>query len=372
MSAAGHRRISGRRGALWLATAALATAALPTGASARTETIRWTYSNASLVTGFRVHIGSSSGSYGSVVQVGKPTPVSGVYSATISVGDQQTVYTVISGYNASQVSPYSNERVLTPPPPPPPPPTEPPPTEPPPTEPPPSEPPPTAVWSSSFSELAAGTDPGGWVDTQAKNSMAGDDSLFEVKALGSNKAFGTSSTLTNIHSHFVTGESVRWSAYEFTGRMMITDAKGGIGVTALSQYPQRDAYYRLRRHDGSTTSTFHMAPHPDAKVLGCASRNTGLKPAANTWYRFRFEVSAESSQTKVRAKVWADGASEPSAWQVDCTDTRSDRYVSGVPGVWSMGPGSKYWDDLAVVPLGGSPPPAEPDPGVPAAPILLE
>jgi hypothetical protein len=74
----------------------------------------------------------------------------------------------------------------------------------------------------------------------------------------------------------------------------------------------------------------------------------------------------------VRAKVWADGASEPSAWQVDCTDTRSDRYVSGVPGVWSMGPGSKYWDDLAIVPVGGSTPPPATDPDVPAAPILLE
>jgi hypothetical protein len=342
--------------------------AVPVGASARTETVRWSYSDASRVTGFRVHIGSASGSYGSTLEVGKPAPVNGVYSVAVTVGDQQVAYTAITAYNSTQTSAYSNEKRFDPPAPPP---TEPPPTEPPPTEPPPTEPPPSAVWSSSFSELAVGADPGGWVDTQASNSMAGDDGLFEVGALGANKVFATSSTLTNIHSHFVTPESVRWDAYEFTGRMMITNAKGGIGVTALSQYPQRDAYYRLRRHDGSSASPFHMAPHPDAKVVACTSKNTGVTPAANTWYQFRFQVSAESTRTLVRAKVWAAGGSEPSAWQVDCADTRSDRYVSGVPGVWSMGPGSKYWDDLAITPLGDVEPAPVPADGVPAAPILL-
>ena len=211
------------------------------------------------------------------------------------------------------------------------------------------------------------------MDTQANNSMAGDDNLFYVAAVAGNQVFATPSTQTNIHSHLVTAESVRWTAYEFTGRMRITHAKGGIGVTALSQYPQRDGYYRLRRHDGATTSAFHMAPHPDGKLLACTSTSTGVTPSANTWYRFRFQVSAEATQTTVRAKVWTDGASEPSAWQADCADTSSDRYLSGVPGVWSMGPGSKYWDDLAITPIGGSQEPNEPPPGgeVPAAPILL-
>jgi hypothetical protein len=351
-----------------LAVLVAACLALPAGAWARTETIRWSYSDASRVTGFRVHLGASSGTYSSTLEVGKPSPVSGVYSVTVSVADGAVAYSAISAYNATQTSPYSNERRLDPPattPPPPPP--------PPPPDPPPPPPPTGASWSSAFESHAAGDDPSGWVDTRANNSMATDDALFEVKAIGSNKAFATSSTETNIHSHFVTSESARWSAYEFTGRMRISDANGGIGVTALSQYPQRDQYYRLRRLKGASYTAFHLAPHPDAKVVSCASRSTGVSPAANTWYRFRFQVSAGSAATTVRAKVWTDGSAEPSAWQVDCRDDRSDRYVAGAPGVWSMGPGSKFWDDLAIVPLGGSGPAPEPDPDaeVPAAPILL-
>ncbi len=45
---------------------------------------------------------------------------------------------------------------------------------------------------------------GDWVDTQAGNSMAEDDSLFQVVDLGGNEVFGTSSTQTNIHSHYIT------------------------------------------------------------------------------------------------------------------------------------------------------------------------
>ena len=81
-------------------------------ASARTETIRWTHPDASRVTGFRIRIGTSSGSYGTTVEAGKPTPSGGVYSHTISVADTATVYAVISAFNASQQSTNSNERVL--------------------------------------------------------------------------------------------------------------------------------------------------------------------------------------------------------------------------------------------------------------------
>jgi hypothetical protein len=349
-------------GRLGLAAALLL---LPGVARARTETIRWTYSDPSRVTAFRIHLGASSGSYTSMLEVGKPTPSGGVYSVAVTVSDTQVVYSAVSAYNATQTSPLSNERRLDPPaaPPPPDPPPDPPP-------PPPDDPPPgAATWSSTFDGYAAGDDPAGWVDTRANNSMSTDDSLFGVVTLGGDPAFSTASTDTNIHSHFVTSESVHWSAYEFSGRMRMSDPNGGIGVTALSQYPSQDAYYRLRRQQGSGVTAFHLAPHPDGKAVSCASASTGVTPSANQWYRFRLQVVAESGQTLVKAKVWAQGASEPGSWQIDCTDTAPDRLVEGEPGVWSMGPGAKYWDDLQVTALAGSGS-GGPSP-VPAAPILF-
>ena len=39
-------------------------------------------------------------------------------------------------------------------------------------------------------------------------------------------------------------------------------------------------------------------------------------------------------------------------WQVNCTDASGARLTSGRIGVWSMGSGEKYWDDLQVEALG--------------------
>ncbi len=127
--------------------------------------------------------------------------------------------------------------------------------------------------------------------------------------------------------------------------MLITDPGAGIGVTVHSKYTMADAYYRLR-HWGS--SEFAMEPHPAGTPVSCDSISSGVVPQANQWYRFRFEVTPNQTSTSLRAKVWRDGTSEPSSWQVRCEDGLSDRLRSGTVGLWSMGPGSKYWDDLEV------------------------
>jgi hypothetical protein len=92
-----------------------------------------------------------------------------------------------------------------------------------------------------------------------------------------------------------------------------------------------------------------MAPHPHGTPVECDSRTSDVVPVVNEWYRFRFKVEPTQESTSVRAKVWLDGTSEPSGWQLRCEDRLSDRLRSGTVGLWSMGDGSKYWDDLEVV-----------------------
>jgi hypothetical protein len=210
----------------------------------------------------------------------------------------------------------------------------------------------------------------GWVDTRPRNQMLTDSNLFKVMSLAGNLVYGTTSTSANIHSHYVTSASEDWTAYEFRGRMRISHPDGGIGVTVLSQYPHEDAYYRLRRAKGSTTAAFHMSPHPEGRVVSCTPGKTSVVPVANLWYRFRLQAIPEKGRTVVRSKVWSDGAAEPSAWQIDCADTSAERLGTGVPGVWSAGPGEKYWDDLQVVEVDGETTAPQP-PGAPDAPILL-
>jgi len=197
-----------------------------------------------------------------------------------------------------------------------------------------------------FEQYAQAEDPDGWFDTGASNSLEEDPRAFEVMLLeDGNRVFGTSSTRVNIHSHYVADESIHWTEYEYSGRMRISSRSGGIGVTLYSDYPDSDSYYRLRRYG---RGAFHLAPHPHRSVECVGSTNTGVKPEPETWYHFRFQAFEEDDGTRVRARVWAAAETEPELWQVDCLATGFGSFYSGSPGVWSMGKGDKYWDDLEV------------------------
>ncbi|PXF56318.1 MAG: hypothetical protein C4B58_13905 [Deltaproteobacteria bacterium] len=201
------------------------------------------------------------------------------------------------------------------------------------------------TYSEGFEAYNDGGDPVDWLDTAANNNMSKDNSLFQVVDVGGEKVFGTASTLTNIHSHYTGSGSTVFSNYEYTARMMMTVSSGGIGVTFLSQYPVRDAYYRLRHHK---SDSFHIAPH-GTSVFGIT--DTGVVPIANNWYRFRVRVQDTGIRTEILAKVWLDGDVEPIDWQVNAYDDTDNRLTSGTFGVWSFMIGSKYWDDLMVIPF---------------------
>lgn len=377
--------------ARWLTATALAGLALAAArADARTETIRWTHSTPARVTGFRIYLGPAAATFPSSIDVGRPTPAGGVYSATVSLGDTELAYAVVTALgDAGQESVYSNVRALTPP----------------------------ATggggtggggtgggtggggtggggtggggtggggtggggaagdpdWSSDFEDVAVGANPSAWVDTRERNSLAVNDALFKVASVGATHALSTSSTQPNIHSHYVTPESQGWAAYEYSGRMQMTDPAGGVGVTVMSQYTRADAYYRLWRHYGAGNTSFRLSARPETRTLDCSSNASGVNPSPGSWYHFRVQVSAEAGGTSIRARVWREGASEPTQWPIDCVDRNTNRLTTGVPGIWSLGKGTKYWDDLEIVPLTGSiAGGGGTTPGLPAAPLLLE
>lgn len=203
-------------------------------------------------------------------------------------------------------------------------------------------------YTEDFENYAVNDNPADWFDTKANNSMTEDNRLFKIFNINSNNVFGTSSTLTNIHSHHIKSYIENLSSVEYSGRMMITDPNGGIGVTFLSHYPFTDTYYRLRRNKWS--SSFHLAPHPHATARVFGTTDSRVKPKANQWYRFRIEIRDTGVQTEILAKVWPENASEPTHWQIEAYDDTQNRLISGTFGVWSGGAGKKYWDDLEIFP----------------------
>ena len=93
---------------------------------------------------------------------------------------------------------------------------------------------------------------------------------------------------------------------------------------------------------------FHLASH-GTSVSG--DKETGVVPVANVWYRFRIQVEDTNIRTEIRAKVWPESDSEPADWQVEAYDVSPTRLTAGTIGLWSMGSGNKYWDNLAVASL---------------------
>lgn len=198
----------------------------------------------------------------------------------------------------------------------------------------------TVIYSQDFSDFDVGSDPDGWIDTQALNSMVEDDSLFKIFDIGGNRVFGTISEHTNVHSHMV---NAFLGDNEYSGRMMIASASGAIGVTFLSQYTDEDRYYRLRRWG---SNDFHIAPHGTATM---GDINSDVVPIANTWYNFKIFISDTGLRTEIKAKLWAESDTEPFDWQIDAYDDSVTRLTEGKFGAWGMSPGAKYWDDFKVI-----------------------
>lgn len=174
-----------------------------------------------------------------------------------------------------------------------------------------------SIFSEDFSVYSAGSDPIDWFDTAKNNSLVEDDSLFKTFELNGERLFGTTSTLKNIHSHYLGAGSATWSDYEYSGRMRMTAGNGGIGVTLLSDYPNRDAYYRLRRYG---SSAFYLEPH--GTTISGGTTDTGVVPVANEWYWFKVQVEDTGSRTEIRARVWAEGTAEPADWQAEASTLR--------------------------------------------------
>jgi outer membrane protein assembly factor BamB len=74
---------------------------------------------------------------------------------------------------------------------------------------------------------------------------------------------------------------------------------------------------------------------------------------ADTWYRVKMEAqNQKDGTTRVRAKVWPRGETEPTAWLVEKIDKIGHK--QGSPGVYADAPWGAYFDNIKVTPNTGS------------------
>lgn len=292
--------------------------AIPLSAQARIETLNWFHPSPAEVEGFRVHYGTSSGHYQTVVDVGF------ALSYDLSVPDEATIYVALTAYSGRVESALSNEVVR------------------------PGEIGTSAgSWSDDFETSATGSFIPDWFDTDTSNSFAESDALFDIAELGGDRVLRTQSTLMDIHSHYIGGEA--WSNYEVRARVRVTSPMAQIGITSHCQYPFEDAYYSLST-DGQT-GELELSGHPEpwpSQEIACSSQTTGVVAQTDTWYWLALEVVVGNLRTDLRGKVWREDQAEPVAWQAHCWHQDPSLPAVGTVGVWSAGAGAKYWDDVQV------------------------
>jgi hypothetical protein len=92
------------------------------------------------------------------------------------------------------------------------------------------------------------------------------------------------------------------------------------------------AYYRVGVVQGADRPTiFLRAQRSDGTSIG-GDVDTGVPAAddATVWLRVQFQGV---NPTAVRARAWADGATEPASWQLDTTDSTAAQQAAGAIGV---------------------------------------
>jgi concanavalin A-like lectin/glucanase superfamily protein len=213
-----------------------------------------------------------------------------------------------------------------------------------------------ALYFENFESYVSGADPVSWVDSVSGGIAAGDASSFTVAdAVGGGHSLGVAASAGDLNATVAASGANAWASYEFSGRLESPELGGQAGVTVLSAYPDAQFYYRLAR---GGTNAFALTKRGTGSLTCASSSSTGVSASAGSWMRFRVRVTRFDGRNRVRASLWPDGGTPPSAFQVDCWDKDLESNASGRIGVFSSGISGTQWDDLLVVPVNpdGAPP----------------
>ena len=326
-------------------------------AQARTEVVSWSHVSPCLIDSFEVRYGNSPQSL-TGINVGRPRQAGGHFSYPLDLPDQDQVYVCVAAIRGGETSACSTSITLAPST-----------IGSPRTEPAPAEA--NRTWCEDFS---GGSNLASWAHTGPDNSLTRVPGLFNTTDVGNgNYVLSTSTTSTDVHSHFIGASSIgvpspQWTHYEYSGQMQFSDTATGIGVTLYSLYDLATDYYRLGRgaQGNFQLERDHVDPIGNC-VAGPAPQTQALP---NVWYAFRIQVEDRNVETRLQTKVWRADKREPEGFQWTCTDSRPSRQLAGAVGVWSSGPGLKLWDNLFVAELDQPPVTATPL-GAPGKPRLV-
>lgn len=224
---------------------------------------------------------------------------------------------------------------------------------------------PQTVYADDFESYGTQKNPAGWVDTSVGGGRGNGLYMTLPDPLASNNiAFGTKQssgkpgatprigTFSTYTSKSFAGEK----RFEYRGRFMRTDIDARVGLTFYSSYPERDQYDLIGLWQQTNSNlTMQLSAFGGGTPAGTLDSN--FTPQPNRWYRFLIQSDDVGESTTIRARFWADGTAEPTAFSIDATDSSPSRLKAGRIGVWAAVRGDAYFDDItAKSPVDHTPP----------------
>src|SRR5215472_2101279 len=179
--------------------------------------------------------------------------------------------------------------------------------------------------NEDFESLAVGVTPPGWVDDLVGSLTSRAHGFFQIAVDPTNPSNqvlassgdagmerGAAITRTGLVAHrYSPVFDVSAGTFTFTGRIWRSSSDGAVGVVFLSSYPARTAYYLLGCWpSGAGTPDHFWLTGVDALLPG-GPLDLGVTAPAGSWYRYRIQADSVSGATRLRAKVWPDGGTEP-------------------------------------------------------------
>jgi hypothetical protein len=208
------------------------------------------------------------------------------------------------------------------------------------------------LWSNDFSAFAPTVHVPGFLDSLGDTRTTTGTDLFKVRYdTGNNPAYGTAAAAGAVASLYTGSNSSGWGSYEISGRVWAGGVGVRAGIAARVSNSDGSRYFELAQSDGGAWGVRGR----DEYALKCRNTNMlGVTQPAARWYSFKYRVTQISGKTRLRAKLWPFGGSEPS-WQVDCWNTLANpTQDTGVFALRRGGAGGAYWDDLSVRPVQGT------------------
>jgi RHS repeat-associated protein len=213
------------------------------------------------------------------------------------------------------------------------------------------------LYNDDFQSYGTPADPPGWVDNPIGVPRREADGLFKTwpdPLQSGNVVYGTRQasgqpdgttprigTFTTLTTHSFSGQG----RFEYRGRMLRTNAETRIGLTFFSSYTEVDRYYLVGLWSRPTTGvSMQLFGFGAGSLTGTLDSN--FTPDPNVWYRFLVQVDDVNDSTKIRARFWRDGTTEPSTFAIDATDAAAGRLRGGRIGLWSAVRGDAYIDDV--------------------------